>query len=164
MTMRERTTKLSVPLRLTGSEALAERMELRKAKIAKRAYELFEQQGRADGHDLEHWFQAEHELCKDLPVGIADCECELVLTADVHGVSELNVAVDPARVIIMGRTVKNGFNLPRGTREVFHAVPLQRAVRPGEATATLKGNYLEIVLPKAVVEISKAAKYAARAA
>jgi predicted small metal-binding protein len=32
------------------------------AKIRVRAYELYEQRGRQDGHDLEDWFQAEAEL------------------------------------------------------------------------------------------------------
>jgi hypothetical protein len=32
------------------------------SEIARRAYELYELQGRADGHDLADWFQAEREL------------------------------------------------------------------------------------------------------
>jgi hypothetical protein len=31
-------------------------------KIAARAYELWQASGRLDGHDQEHWFQAEREL------------------------------------------------------------------------------------------------------
>lgn len=30
--------------------------------IARRAYELFEERGREDGHDLDDWLQAEREL------------------------------------------------------------------------------------------------------
>lgn len=30
--------------------------------ISRRAYELWEQQGRPDGQDLQHWLQAEQEL------------------------------------------------------------------------------------------------------
>ena len=30
--------------------------------IARRAYELFEERGREDGHDLDDWLQAEDEL------------------------------------------------------------------------------------------------------
>ncbi len=30
--------------------------------IRERAYELYEQRGREDGHDLEDWLQAESEL------------------------------------------------------------------------------------------------------
>jgi hypothetical protein len=31
-------------------------------QIQKRAYELYEQRGRTDGHELEDWFQAESEI------------------------------------------------------------------------------------------------------
>lgn len=33
-----------------------------KAEIAKRAYEIWEAEGRGHGHDLAHWFQAENEI------------------------------------------------------------------------------------------------------
>ena len=35
-------------------------------QIQKRAYELYEQRGRTDGHDLDDWLQAEQELLKDI--------------------------------------------------------------------------------------------------
>jgi hypothetical protein len=31
-------------------------------QVRSRAYELYEQQGRADGHDLQDWLQAESEI------------------------------------------------------------------------------------------------------
>ena len=31
-------------------------------QIRQRAYELYEQRGRTDGHDLDDWFQAEYEI------------------------------------------------------------------------------------------------------
>jgi hypothetical protein len=31
-------------------------------QIQQRAYELYEQRGRTDGHDLDDWFQAESEI------------------------------------------------------------------------------------------------------
>ncbi len=31
-------------------------------RIRRRAYELYEQCGRADGHELDHWLQAEGEI------------------------------------------------------------------------------------------------------
>jgi len=34
----------------------------RRTRIAQRAYQLYEEQGRRDGHALEHWFQAEREI------------------------------------------------------------------------------------------------------
>ena len=37
------------------------------AEIAKRAYELYEQQGRREGHAVQDWLQAEREIRKDRP-------------------------------------------------------------------------------------------------
>lgn len=34
----------------------------RHCRIAQRAYQLYEEQGRRDGQALEHWFQAEQEI------------------------------------------------------------------------------------------------------
>ena len=31
-------------------------------QVRRRAYELYEQSGKDDGHDLEHWLQAESEF------------------------------------------------------------------------------------------------------
>lgn len=33
-----------------------------RGQIAKRAYALYEQEGRRHGHDLQHWLQAQQEL------------------------------------------------------------------------------------------------------
>jgi hypothetical protein len=33
-------------------------------EIRRRAYELYEQRGREDGHDLEDWFRAEEEVAQ----------------------------------------------------------------------------------------------------
>jgi hypothetical protein len=35
------------------------------SQIAKRAYELYEQQGRREGHAAQNWVQAEQEIRKD---------------------------------------------------------------------------------------------------
>lgn len=35
-----------------------------KERVAKRAYELYEQRGRQPGHETEDWLQAESEICK----------------------------------------------------------------------------------------------------
>lgn len=37
------------------------------AVIARRAYELYEQQGCCHGHDLDHWLQAEREILSSAP-------------------------------------------------------------------------------------------------
>lgn len=43
------------------------------AEVACRAYALYEQGGRQDGHDVEHWFMAEAQLSaeRNNPLGVA---------------------------------------------------------------------------------------------
>lgn len=49
-------TKTSLPSGKTAAEAVAEE------QIRCRAYQLYEERGREDGHDLEDWVRAEAEI------------------------------------------------------------------------------------------------------
>jgi hypothetical protein len=40
-------------------------------QVRSRAYELYEQQGRADGHDLQDWLQAESEITSNKREAVA---------------------------------------------------------------------------------------------
>ena len=48
-------TKTSSLSGKTSAEAVAEQIRIR-------AYELYEDRGREDGHDMEDWFEAEAEI------------------------------------------------------------------------------------------------------
>ncbi len=53
--------RMSVPLSKTQRiELIFE--EAQKEKIRQRAYELYEQRRREDGHDVEDWLKAESEI------------------------------------------------------------------------------------------------------
>ena len=56
--MTARRTSLSPPSLITQSESTPEMLE----RIRLRAYELFEQRGRHEGHEVEDWLQAEAEV------------------------------------------------------------------------------------------------------
>jgi hypothetical protein len=48
-----------------GNQQHSERHEMKipsRDDVARRAYELFQARGAEAGHDLEDWFEAEHEL------------------------------------------------------------------------------------------------------
>lgn len=51
--------------------------------ISRRAYEIFEGNGYAPGHDLDHWFQAEKELLHPVHVELKDSEDALSIKAEV---------------------------------------------------------------------------------
>lgn len=49
-------------------------LELTEEYIRMRAYQLYEQRGRQDGHDLEDWYEAESEIFGRKPTTIAEKE------------------------------------------------------------------------------------------
>lgn len=53
------------PLNLVSEQRMEETIRIR-------AYQLFEQRGRADGNDLDDWLQAEAEVMGRKPVARAD--------------------------------------------------------------------------------------------
>ena len=55
-----KSTTASTPLRTNprGQETSGDTLE----QIRMRAYEIYEQAGREDGHDVDHWLQAEAEI------------------------------------------------------------------------------------------------------
>ncbi len=53
-------TSMAVPIR-TAKRTTKSITELQQ-QIRRRAYELYEQRGRQDGHDLDDWLQAESEV------------------------------------------------------------------------------------------------------
>jgi hypothetical protein len=56
-------TTVATPVAKTSAApAPAPRREITSECIASRAYSLWEQQGRPQGHDLELWLQAEKQL------------------------------------------------------------------------------------------------------
>ena len=58
--------------------------------ISRRAFEIFESNGRLDGHPVEHWLKAEQELFH--PVGKADV---ILLLTELPGSLHQQVSDDP---------------------------------------------------------------------
>ena len=54
------------PVRSGKAESLAERIERINDAISRRAYELFERDGRANGNDVRNWLEAESEFLEGL--------------------------------------------------------------------------------------------------
>jgi HSP20 family molecular chaperone IbpA len=61
--------------------------------LARRAYELFESRGRQDGQDLEDWFRAESELLNAMPVEITEADDQVIVRAEVPGLSDKDIEV-----------------------------------------------------------------------
>ena len=134
--------------------------------IARRAFELFMDEGAVHGRDAEHWLKAEAELLRPLPVTITETDDALTVHAEVPGFSaaDLQIGVEPTRLTIGGRKetkeeTKKGKAIQRDQRstEILRVLTLPVPVDAAKATATLANGVIELTLPKAAQAKSQAA-------
>ncbi|HEX2714727.1 MAG TPA: Hsp20/alpha crystallin family protein [Candidatus Acidoferrales bacterium] len=143
---------------LSGSHPFFEHARKVKELIARRAYELFEARGHADGLDLEDWFRAKAEILLTVPVDVTETETELTVRAEVPGFSErdLQVQVAPHSVCITGkrqmaveRTEGKTVYSERRPDQVFRVLDLSSQLEPDSVNAALSGSTLEVKVLKA---------------
>jgi HSP20 family protein len=126
--------------------------------IARRAFELFDWNGKTLGHDLEDWFKAESELLHPVHVNVSESGGNVIVTAEVPGFTakDLDVALEPRRVTITGKREtkeerKNEKTIYTEIRsdQVLRVIDLPAGVDTDKAAATLKDGVLELRMPKA---------------
>jgi HSP20 family protein len=145
---------------MVETERLLNRIKEVSEAIAKRAYDFFEQRGREFGRDVDDWLHAELELLRPAPVEIIEGDSELKVRVEVPGFTakDIQVSVDPQRVIISGKLEKTDEQktertvyTERRSNEILRTLELPAEVDPTKATATLKDGVLHLSLAKAVV-------------
>jgi len=126
--------------------------------IEKRAFEIFDNNGRWFGRDLSDWLQAESEILHPLHLEIAEAEEALTVRAEVPGFTakELDIRVEGNRLTIAGKheskeesTKGKTIYSERCAKEIFRSVDLPSDVDGSKVNATLKDGVLNIDLPKA---------------
>jgi len=147
------------PVRLVSADVMKGRINEIHSLVASRAYELFEKRNRASGQDINDWLHAEHEL-------IHSCCHEMKESADAfffHATmpgsftsDQLQISIEPRRLILYGETEVSVTSMDGKTiykrlcpRRIFRIQDLPVEVEPSRATATLKGDFLEVMMPKA---------------
>jgi HSP20 family protein len=156
----ERAAEPNTP-KIVKFDALAERINMMFDQIARRAYGIFEGNGRQFGHDLEDWFRAERELLQPITVNVAETTQGIEVEADVTGFNEkeLEISVEPRRLTITGKheaikEEKKGTEIDskRQASEIMRVVYLPAEVQAEKATATIKNGVLTVGVPKAAKE------------
>lgn len=146
------------PLMLVEGETLSDRIRCTYDTIARRAFEIFEREGRHFGHELENWFMAEHELLHPVHVTVKELDGKLDVRAEVPGfeAKELEVSLEPTRLTISGKKEateegKKGKTIYEEScsKEILRIVDLPVAVEVGKAEAKLNNGVLEVMAPKA---------------
>ena len=136
--------------RMVSGELLRERSQEIFDAVARRAYEIFERRGRADGHHEEDWRQAESELVFPLVVTVTDAGRRLAIAASVPGfdASDVEVGIEPRRVTIAGQRRISDAPDVECRRWMFRAVELPEDVDTGDVTAAVDEGVVELSLRK----------------
>jgi HSP20 family molecular chaperone IbpA len=146
------------PVKAARIEATSlERMEHLNDAISRRAFELFEQEGRVDGHHQRHWLEAERELLHPVHMRLEETDLEIMVHAELPGftASDIEVSVEPRRVIITGKRESqvedkqgDAVYTEQCSDEIFRTLDLPAEVNVMKVTATLKDGVLNVQLPK----------------
>lgn len=125
--------------------------------IARKAFEIFDGNGRWLGHDLEDWLRAESELLHPVHLEITDSDQNLAVRAEVPGFStkELDINVEPRKLIITGKHETHEENKKGKTiysekyaKQILRIVDLPAEVDTSKVSATLKDGVLNVEMPK----------------
>jgi HSP20 family protein len=145
------------PVKAAKIESSLERMEHLYNTISRRAFELFEKEGRVDGQDLSHWLEAEREFLHPVHIRMEETDGEFVVRAEVPGftANDIEINVELRRVTITGKRESKQENKQGGavyteqcSDEIFRTMELPADVNVGKVTATVKDGVLDIHLPK----------------
>jgi len=150
--------KAPVPVKQTTTDDVFDRIQKTYDSIARRAFEIFDGNGRWLGHELEDWFRAESELLHPVHLEITETDENLAVRAEVPGFTnkELTIDVEPRRLTIAGKheaqeESKKGKTVysERCAKEILRVVQLPAEVDSSKVNATLKDGVLNIEMPKA---------------
>jgi HSP20 family protein len=158
MTHRSSHSSISTDLNLVSVHELFEHTQDVSNLIARRAFEIFEARGCANGNDREDWFLAESELLTPAKFHISESGEQLTVRAEIPGFNrqEIKVSLEPHRLSISGKSEpredhkpgKHGH--PHGhERLMFRVIDLPTEVDLSKANATFNNGTLEVVMPKA---------------
>jgi HSP20 family molecular chaperone IbpA len=125
--------------------------------IAKRAFEIFNNNGRWNGNELSDWLQAESEILHPMHLEIEETDEALNVRAEVPGFTakELNIQVEGNRLTIAGKheskeetTKGKMIYSERCAKEILRSIELPLAVDSTKVNAQLMNGILNIELPK----------------
>src|SRR5579859_5470101 len=108
-------------------------------RIAERAYSLYEECGRQDGHDAQNWTRARAEILQ--PFEMRESGTWLALSAALPGTppESIQILVATNRVVVQAERAANA---------TFFAVDLDVDVDPATATASFKDRTLNLMVKK----------------
>lgn len=132
--------------------------------ISRRAFEIFEANGRVPGRDLEDWLQAESELLYPVCLDISESDDALVVrgTLPDFKARDIDIMVEPCRLTVAGKrgtqegqVAEERVSAERNGAWILRTVDLPVQVNTERVTGRLRNGVLELTLPLAEVPTAK---------
>ena len=130
-------------------------------QIRQKAFELFERYGRMDGHDVEHWLEAEKQLLSVPRSELLENKNEFEVHIAVPGfeATEIEVTALPDSLLVKAAAVHERENKEGEVRysefsdqSLFRRIALPQPIDVAHVTAKLEKGVLNIVAGKAGAE------------
>jgi len=147
----------TVPASQSAQPSWFEEFDRMYETIARRAFELFQGNGKETGHELDDWLKAEAELLHPLKVNMTESDAAIAVQAEVPGFSDkdLDIRIEHGQLTISGKREtseeqKKGKSIYQEHRsnQILRTFTLPAEVDASKATATLKNGMLELNMPK----------------
>jgi len=140
----------STPIQLKNREVLDRLND----QIARRAYEMFEQGGGADGEHLQHWLQAEAETVKRVPeISESSSWYTVRVPLQNFAAENISVAVESSRAIVQTDKVpvaggRESSNSGSFEKPLFLVAYWPSQVDPATASAYVKDETLTLTVKR----------------
>lgn len=92
---------------LVEGDAFSRRLQKISEAIALRAYELFERDGRRDGHDLQNWYRAESQFLQSVPLEIVETNHGITVRAYITGFTDKQVELRVGSIVFLSAAGNN---------------------------------------------------------
>jgi HSP20 family protein len=122
-------------------------------RIMRRAYDIFERNGRVFGRDLDHWLQAEKELLWKPALELREVGSEFVLEAAVSGVDpkDIDIEVTPEDIVLKAEIQhehdekkENVHVCEFGSGRMLRSIHLPKRINPDKVKAKIKNGLLTL--------------------
>src|SRR5213593_3159134 len=131
---------MAEPVAIRKISSILDEMNQMQDRIMRRAYDLFERNGRLFGRDLDHWLQAERELLWKPVLELREADGEFVLEAAVSG-------LDP-KDIVLKADIQHEHKEKKGTLHIcefesgrmYRSIHLPKKINPDKVKAEFKNG------------------------
>jgi HSP20 family protein len=150
---KRRSKTMSATLPIKKSESIFDELSTMQDRIMRRAYDIFESNGRAIGRDLEHWLDAERQLVWRPAAELTEKDGVFHVSVAVPGVDPkaLDIEVAPEYLLIKAE-IHHEHADKKGTvhlcefetGSLFRSIRFPKRVDPGKVKAEFNNGMLHL--------------------